>query len=336
LDPKKGTLRGAPRGAPHRLTDWSGFSLTGLNARADGKSFTFLRSARHDSVLVGELTDNGNRILHARQLATDDHSNVPLAWTRDSQRVIFVSRRTQALQIYSQAMDGATPPRLLTSAPAIDFEAARLAPDGAFLIARGTPRGGKTEAFYRVPIEGGVPQMIFAPKGEICGDFRCANARANFCAYQIQTPDHKELIVQSFDPVLGKGHELLRIPVDPGGDYHWSLSPDGAQVGLLKSEWGSNQIRFLNVRGGASRSIAVAGYAELRSLDWAPDSKSVFVGSSGPEGSSLLHVDLSGKAQTIWRQPQPLNTWGVASPDGRRLAMFGTSVDANVWMIEQF
>jgi Tol biopolymer transport system component len=129
---------------------------------------------------------------------------------------------------------------------------------------------------------------------------------------------------------------LLRIPVDPGADYHWALSPDGLRVGVLKSEWGSNQIRFFYVRSGENHSITVNGYAELRSLDWATDSRSVFVGSSGSGGSSLLHVDLNGRAQTIWRQPQPLNTWGVASPDGRRLAMFGTSVDANVWMINHF
>lgn len=128
--------------------------------------------------------------------------------------------------------------------------------------------------------------------------------------------------------------ELLRIPVDPESDYHWALSPNGLLVGLLKSEWGSDQIRFFSVHGGENRAITVNGYAELRSLDWAPDSRSVFVGSSGPEGSVLLHIDLSGKTQPIWRQPQPLNTWGIASPDGRRLAVFGTSVDANVWVID--
>jgi hypothetical protein len=332
LDAKKGI----PRGTPHRLTNWSGFSATNLNATANGTRFTFLRRARHDSVIVGDLMDNGNRMLNARQLTSDDHSNIPLAWTRDSQQVIFLSRRTQILQIYGQSLDGATPPRLLTSAPAIDFEAVRLAPDGASLIARGRPQGSKTEGFYKVPLGGGVPQLIFVPEGDACGDFRCANQRANFCAYQIQTSDHKEIIIKSFDPAFGMGNQLLRIPVDPGADYHWALSPDGLRVGVLKSEWGSNQIRFFYVRSGENRSITVNGYAELRSLDWAPDSRSVFVGSSGSGGSSLLHVDLNGRAQTIWQQPQPLNTWGVASPDGRRLAMFGTSVDANVWMINHF
>jgi DNA-binding winged helix-turn-helix (wHTH) protein/Tol biopolymer transport system component len=332
LDPKKGT----PQGPPRRLADFSGFSVTGLNATADGKHLVFLRSTRHDSVFVGDLTDNGSRILNARRATTDDHSNVPFAWTLDSRRVIFLSRRSQVSQVYSQTLDGDAPPQLITDAPAIEFGDVRLSPDREWLIAKGHAIGSDTVSFYRVPIGGGALQVVFVASGESCGDFRCANQQANFCAYEVQTPDHKEIILKSFDPVLGNRNELLRIPVDPGVDHHWSLSPDGLQVGILKSEWGSNQIRFFQVHGGRSRSIGVKGYAELRSLDWAPDSKSVFVGSSGPGGSRLLHIDLNGRVQTIWLQPQPLNTWGIASPDGRRLAMFGTSVDANVWLMDDF
>ena len=40
----------------------------------------------------------------------------------------------------------------------------------------------------------------------------------------------------SFDPLGGKGKELLRIPLEPGtgagvgGDYAWQLSPDGGSA----------------------------------------------------------------------------------------------------------
>jgi hypothetical protein len=61
---------------------------------------------------------------------------------------------------------------------------------------------------------------------------------------------------------------------------------------------------------------------------------SVFVGTSGPRGATLLHIDLAGKAQAIWQQSQPLNTWGIPSPDGRHIAIFGTSAEADVWMID--
>jgi hypothetical protein len=304
-----------------------------LNTSPGGTHFTFLRGGRHHTVLVANLADNGSRIVNLRPLSADDHSNVPFAWTRDSRQVIFLSRRTQVLQVYSQPVDGTAAPRLLTLAPGIDFEGVRLAPDGEFLIAKGRPRDSEAEAFYRVPIGGGVPRLLFAPKVETCGDFRCTNGRANFCAYQIQSPDHKELIIKSFEPAFGDGSELLRIP-EPEADYHWALSPDGSQIGLLKSEWGSNEIRFLSIPNGESHSIRVKDHSALRSLDWAPDSRSVFVGSSSPSGSALLRIDLNGKAQTIWQQSQPLNTWGVASPDGHHLAIFSTNVDANVWLVD--
>jgi hypothetical protein len=187
-----------------------------------------------------------------------------------------------------------------------------------------------------VVIGGGVPQLLFVPESGTDGDFRCTNQRANFCVYAIRRPDLKQLIIKSFGVMSGKGNELLRIPVDPGADQHWALSPDGSQVGILKSEWDSDQIRFFPVHGGGSRSISVKGYSQLRSLDWAADSKSVFVGTSGPGGSTLLRVDLDGNATPIWQQPQPFNTWGIPSPDGRHIAMFGTSAEANVWMIDNF
>jgi hypothetical protein len=140
----------------------------------------------------------------------------------------------------------------------------RLAPDHASLIARGRIRDSTSEAFYRVPIGGGVARLIFAPDGDVCDDFRCVSQGAASRAYQVQSPDHRELIVKSFDPLTGRVGELLRIPVDPESDYHWALSPNGLLIGLLKSEWGSEQIRFFSVQSGENRAITVNGYAELR------------------------------------------------------------------------
>ncbi len=90
------------------------------------------------------------------------------------------------------------------------------------------------------------------------------------------------------------------------------------------------------MHGGGSRTIAIKGYVNFQSLDWAPDSKSLFIGSPGPSGAVLLHVNLDGEANSIWQQPQLSNTWGVPSPDGRHLAMLGMSWDANVWIIDNF
>jgi hypothetical protein len=145
----------------------------------------------------------------------------------------------------------------MTSAPAIEFEDARLAPNGAWVIAKAHALSSDTESFYRVPIGGGAPQLIFAAQGERCGDFRCTNQRADFCVYEVRAPNRQALILKSFDPMLENRTELLRIPIDPGADYHWALSPDGSQVGVLKSEWGSHRIRFFELRNGTNPSLTM-------------------------------------------------------------------------------
>jgi Tol biopolymer transport system component len=334
-DLKVDASSGTVQGQPHRLTDWSGFWLLDLNPTADGKHLQFLRGTSHESIFVGELTNNGTRLLNPRRLTVDDYSDFPLAWMPDSDQVIFSSMRTQVRrQIYSQALDGGTPPRILTSAPAMDFFLARVAPDGAWVVVEGHTHDSDKLGLYRVPLGGGVPQLLFEI-GDFM-DYHCTNRAANFCVYGQLVPDQKEMVITSFDPTDGKRKDLLRIPVEPGAEYHWALSPDGSQVGILKSDWNSSLIRLIQVHGGETRTIAARGYVNLNSLDWATNSDALFVAFSGPGGSRLLHMDLNGKVQPVWQQPQSDPTWGIASPDGRRLAMLGQSIDSNVWMIDNF
>jgi hypothetical protein len=47
-------------------------------------------------------------------------------------------------------------------------------------------------------------------------------------------------------------------------------------------------------------------------------------------------VDLKGKAYALWQQKSGTFTWGVPSPDGRYLAVFGAEFNGNMWMIENF
>jgi len=143
-------------------------------------------------------------------------------------------------------------------------------------------------------------------------------------------------VITALDPAGGKGKELLRIPTEPGAEYRWGLSPDGSQVAILKTDLKTGRIRFIPLGGGQARTVTVKGYVYLLSYDWAPDSKSVFVGTSGPAGATLLRIDLKGNAQPIWHQPESGETYGVPSPDGRHLAVYGEAWDANVWMIDNF
>jgi len=325
---------GAPKGDPRRLTDWSGFSVFGLSATADGKRLVFLRGTSHQSVFIGDLTNSGNRLLNVHRLTADEYVNQPSAWTADSLEVIFGSDRGGGFGVYKQALDGIDPQLVGTSSePHAGWF--RLAPDGSSIIFAAWKAPAETMPnLYRVSASGGAPQPLFAVEG--FDDLRCSSRAANVCIYGSRTQDRRELILTAFDPIGGKGKELLRIPTEPDGGYHWALSPDGSEIAYLKEHWNADQIHFIPLHGGATRSIALKGHFLLCSLEWAHDSKSLFVGSQRADGSAVLHVDLNGSAQPIWQQTQPDATWGIPSPDGRHLAMHGTSANSNVWMIDNF
>jgi Tol biopolymer transport system component len=330
---------GATQGQPRQLTDWSGFGIWSLSATPDGKHLAFARGTEHASVFVGDLANNGTRLLNPHRLTVDEYLNMPQSWTADSRSVIFVSYRDHR-QIYKQALDGSAP-QAITSTAGLDFDnwnGVRLSPDGAWVLFAGLPHNSPPGApwrFFRVSVNGGSPQPLFEvpPLPE---SFYCTNRVANFCAYPTRADDGRNWVITAFDPAGGKGKELLRIPTEPGATYHWGLSPDGTQVDMLKTDWNAGQIRFITVSGGQARTVTVKGYVHLNSCDWAPDSKSVFVGTWGPAGAGLLRIDLEGNAQPVWQQPEPSQTWGIPSPDGRHLAMYGTGWDANVWMIDNF
>jgi hypothetical protein len=62
----------------------------------------------------------------------------------------------------------------------------------------------------------------------------------------------------------------------------------------------------------------------------------LFVSSLGPDGATLLHVDLEGNAQPVWLQPQATSFWGFPSPDARHLAISSESRETSAWMISNF
>jgi eukaryotic-like serine/threonine-protein kinase len=327
---------GAPRGKPRQLTDWSGFVVLGPSATADGKHLAFLRATAHQSVFVGDLANNGTRLLNTHRLTADEYVNQPAAWTADSREVFFGSDRAGAFGLYRQAL-GETAPQLVANSLDQDAGWFRISPDGAWLVFVARPHSapaGTERNLYRVSVAGGAPQSLFEVKG--FNDLRCTSRMANLCVVGSTSGDQRELILTAFDPIAGKGKELLRIPIEPEGDYHWALSPDGAEVAYLKQHWASDQVHFIPLRGGETRTISLKGHFLLSSVDWAPDSRSLFIGSQRANGSDLLHVDLKGNVEPIWQAAQSDTIWGLPSPDGRHIAMLGSSSNANVWLIDNF
>jgi hypothetical protein len=329
---------GTPQGQARQLTDWSGFSVDSFSATADGKQLAFLRGNDHVSVFVGDLADEGRGLVNSRRLTLDDNYNLLLAWTPDSREVIYSSQRASKWLVFRQALDRDSAPQLVTPADDKNFLVARLSPDGAWMLLEGRAIGSHKIGLYRVGLRGGVPQLLFNTEGFV--QFWCTNRAANLCVFGRPSAGNNELVITAFNPGGGPGRELVRIPVEAGSsadigfDYSWQLSPDGSQIGIVKRH--GNQILLVPLGGGPTRTMTPKGHSDLADLSWANDSQSMFVSTLEPGGANLLHVNLNGHTQRVWQQSQATDTWGAPSPDGRHLAISGTSSEANVWMISNF
>ena len=330
--------KGTPQGKARQLTDWSGFSVYSFSATADTKQLVFLRGNSHASVYVGDLGRNDSPLQKSLRMTGDDKYNRPSALTPDSREVLFSSERSSNRMMYRQAIDPGSAAQLVTPPVNTNFYLAELSPDRTGILLEGEPLDSRKMGLYRVDPKGGAARLLFNTGGFVL--FSCSDKTANLCVFGRPTSEKNELVVVAFDPQGGPGQELLRIPLEIGGDadigfdYWWQLSPDGSRIGILKKH--GNRIRIVPLSGGPTRTIAINGYSDILEFFWPIDSQSMFVSTLAPGGAILLQVSLSGEAQPIWHLPQSTHTWGFPSPDGRHLAILNSSKDSNVWMINNF
>jgi Tol biopolymer transport system component len=113
----------------------------------------------------------------------------------------------------------------------------------------------------------------------------------------------------------------------------WSLSPDGSTLALILD---GPKLVFMNIADKKVREIKVGTWSQLIAVDWAPDSKSVYIPSRKPNGDYvLLRVETNGTVHTIQEGSKvPRYTWGIPSPDGKRIAVQASSGENNVWMVD--
>ena len=188
-------------------------------------------------------------------------------------------------------------------------------------------------------LAGGPPQSLGEIRGD--GEIRCARM-AKVCL--VSDSNSKEQVLYALDPVKGKGREPLSTgpPTDPTMESDWDLSPDGSSVAFLRSEAqdGDLRIQIRSLAGGASRELDIGKRAPPLAIRWSGDGKGWYVTtwstSVGPGANAriLLKVDPTGKSQ----QPIQGSRWSdpIPSPDGRHVAMMGSVLTSNVWMLENF
>ena len=318
---------GQLEGKPARVTNWAGSSVSVQGGTLDGKRLVLSKQNAQADVYVAEVEANGARISKPRRLTMDERDDAPTAWTADSQSVLFGSNRNGSYQVFKQRIDEDTAEKVAGTSGE-DCSYMRVSPDGSWIlyIAAGN--------LMRVSASGGSPQLVGPAPGT--ADFSCAAPPADICAHGRYTGDQKQIVFRAVNAEKGMGPELIRIPTRPGCTYSAGLSPDARRIGIVEFSPREGRVRVFSLRGGPEHDFVVKGYAGINSLDWAPDGKWLYLSSRSPTSTTLIRVDMEGNAQPLWNQKGSWQSWAIPSRDGRHLAIMGTTVNSNVWMIEDF
>ncbi len=323
---------GQPIGQPRRITDWVGFEIGHLSATADGKRVSLAKLRLQIDVYVGKLEANGTRLTSPRRLTLDERNDTPTAWTPDSSAVFFYSDRNGNLDVFRQGIEQRMPEALAMGPE--NEAAARLNPDGAFLLYWAWAPGADQRQLMRVPITGGPAEMVYSSDRN--AGFLCSRSPAAGCVLSEQ--DQKQVVLYALDPVKGKGAKLARVELPSLSDYGLGLSAQGTRAAVLQFEVGDNRLHLVELPGGAVRELAVPGWSGFMSVNWTLDGNALYLTTWSPEkGAALLLVDLQGRPRVLLQRSVSYALRSpVPSPDGRWLAFRLESPEGNAWLLENF
>jgi serine/threonine protein kinase len=327
---------GTPIGKPRKLTNWSGFCMSGMSITANGKKLAFLKWAGKQTSFLADLADGGTQILRPRHFPLSESSEGAVGWTSDSKAIFLISDRSGHTGIYKQSLDQDIAEPVVTEGYGRD---PYVTPDGKWILYMGAGETGeplekRPQPVMRVPINGGPSQPLFTARPWSLTS--CARSPSELCVIGEPTEDGKQLIVTALDPLRGRGPELFRFAI-VANDKNWflDLSPDGTRVAVTRTLAGP--IYILSLGGQILQQVQVKGWSNLESFTWAADGKGLFVTAGIRNGKQLLQVDLHDNAHVLWENAGGSDeTWAHPSPDGRHLAFDGWTTSGNMWLAENF
>jgi DNA-binding winged helix-turn-helix (wHTH) protein/Tol biopolymer transport system component len=329
LDPRTSQ----PVGNTTRLTSGHGIAVQ-LSITADGKRMALRKHAPQDDIFIADIRTN-SELSRSQRLTLDDRLDYAMTWTADSKDVVFYSNRNGPFHVFKQDIHSAQPV-LLVGGPD-DLYAPRTTPDQSAILYTVRAKANETtdEAqLMRIPVDGGASQPVLKASG--FWDAECARAPSNLCIYS--TIRDGVQLFHKFNPENGNVTEFP--PANAiGNNFNWILAPDGMHAAWATQPDASGQIsiRILTISNGSTRDIAVPGWADLYGVDWAADSRSLWVAARNSAGSSaILHVLISGKVIRVLDFKHQNLDWLIPSPDGRRLAIVLEVNRSNVSLIDNF
>jgi DNA-binding winged helix-turn-helix (wHTH) protein/Tol biopolymer transport system component len=324
---------GTPATSPKQLTSWAGYCLLNVGATANGKEIVFQRFVGHRKVFIATLHNASEKLSTPSALNDQEGQEFPTTWTADGRSVVFASHRDGRWQLLKQKYDAEQPEVIASNVTGV-ADQTPLMPDGLSLanVSPSSNSGGSSQV-WKIPVMGGTSQPILT--GQVLG-VRCSRPSVNLCLFAEESPDHKQFVFSRLDPIRGRGPELTRIDRgDTTADYEWALSPDGTTIAFARQFDG--EIHLFPVSGGQSRIIQIKGWKFARNITWTADGKGLFASHPSKRGAVLLIVNMQGVAKVLWELPgQNVYLRALASPDNQHLAILGSQVENNVWMMESF
>jgi hypothetical protein len=186
----------------------------------------------------------------------------------------------------------------------------------------------------RVPVRGGPKQLV--PTGQF-DEFRCALTPGNPCV--LRTIENRQYVYWELDPVRGRGKELARTAWTPSILGDWALSADGGEVAIPVHDPRRAGILLIGLDASpshapATKKLEVPGLGGLLGLAADANNNGWFASATSSRGVKLLHIDRDGRFQVL--RECPIATWGLPSPDGRRLAFVDQAAYSNFWSVRLF
>jgi serine/threonine protein kinase len=323
---------------PRQITNWVGQAMNIVSSTKDGKRATILRYFNRSTSYLGDLEDGGTRLLNPKPFMPDEGvQDTVVDWTPDGKAMILDLNRFDHTTFQKLWLNTGAKETLATVAPGTG-ENAFLSPDGTWLIAQIYVSDDQPAKLVRIPIGGGAPELIFTLAG--FNSAACARSPSNLCALAEQTPDHKQAVITSFDPIKGRGIELTRFDLGPmyqatREGVIWAISDDGTKIAFVSGNEGPIQVRSL--RSGQQQVIHAKGVNKVMyQLEWTHDEKGFIVRGMTKDGNEeVLYVNLKGDVKVLWNCGNNYCR-GRESPDGHQFEIDESKFISNLWMIENF
>lgn len=329
-----------PSQSPRELTTLRESAFQSLTAAHNGKKLAVLESRIHQDVYLAEL--QSAKLTSSRRFTLDSRDSLPELWTRDSKSILFVSNRNGKNELFQQALKDSIPQKVESSATDDIGYGNALTPDGKWLLFwQIPPRFSTTQPqlpirLMRQQMDGGPPEQVLEMpyRDGINANLRCPSMPGRPCVLEM-LDGNNSILFYVLDPIHGKGVLLGSIQIPNLHVVAWSLSSDGSEISVLGHK---DRIDVLDPSTRSWHAIKVQpGWGDFQSVSWDAEGKGFFLTTVLPQSFNLIHVDSSGKVQSLsnnahrqwFFQPLP-------SPNGRYLAFQAQTDDSNAWLLENF